>query len=159
MVKKKEKNTYQWLGWDNVMPSLVWLRQMADKQEMERKLKIANGKWDGLSSPDHAVSTIEVNTKMNCVMQTQKLIMLFLIIPEPRTISLPLASLVIFGPVLSKSKRSGCLQRLGEICQVLQSVGLIKKVMEGNKKGFITYQYVWEKVSLLQGEVKGGIVV
>ena len=157
MMERVGMNTYKWLGWDNMMSSLVWLRQMGDKQGMERQLKMAKKNQLPLPGPGQT-ARMEQETKLNCVMLTQKLLMLFLILPEPRTISLPVASLVIFGPVLSQAKRYSCLQRLVDISQVLQSVGLVKRVLVGSKKSLI-FQYIWESVKP-QGkefDVKNGV--
>eukprot|EP00092_Neocalanus_flemingeri_P032008 GFUD01034789.1.p1 GENE.GFUD01034789.1~~GFUD01034789.1.p1 ORF type:complete len:246 (-),score=88.92 GFUD01034789.1:38-775(-) len=152
MMERLGMNTYQWQGWDNMMPSLVWLRQMADKQDMVGLLEIAK-KQAELAEIDEKDNTEELDEmKLNCVMMTQKLLMLFLILPEPRIISLSVASCVIFGPLLTKGRRSSCLQKLMDISQVLQSVGLVKRVMVGSKKT-LAFQYVWETVKLIQGKL------
>ena len=81
-------------------------------------------------------------------MMSQKLMMMFLTLPQSMPLLLLEASIIIHGPVLMNAKRKSSMQRLGDIAKILGSVGLVAKVMnkKGDSKKNISYQYVGQDV-------------
>ena len=91
-------------------------------------------------------------SKYNLVMMSQKLMMMFLILPQSSRILLLEASIIIHGAVLTDIKRKSSLKRLGDISKIFVSVGLVAEVVmkkKGDSKKDISYQYVGQKVPQL----------
>merc|ERR1719430_1145214 len=96
----------------------------------------------------------EQTPALNICMLTQKLMMVFLVLPQPKVISLPVANTVIHGTAVTAKQRNVCLQKLWDVSKILQEVGLIQKVTikQGSEKPILAYQYVGEKVELVMKE-------
>jgi hypothetical protein len=90
----------------------------------------------------------------------QKLLMMFLVAPEPRTLTMGVASQVVFGPRARAVDRT----RLSEICSVLSSLGLLRKVClrDGRQPGLkaAAFQYTGPLVLAAgsSGQVQSGEV-
>ena len=76
--------------------------------------------------------------------------MKFLVLPQPKVLSLAVASSIIHGVGLAHNRR-GSLQKLKDISKILQGLGIVRKVMVtvGSDKGVLAYQYVGQEVELM----------
>merc|ERR1711915_311333 len=61
-------------------------------------------------------------------MGTQKLFMMFLVLPQPKVLYLTLAVSILYGQGIAAKSKQGCMQKLWDISKVLQVIGLIQKV-------------------------------
>jgi len=138
LMIKQSRNMYEWQGWMGMMPSLVVLRQMAENQDMIGQLM-------------KTTAMLDKETKLNLNMLTEKLLMMFLVLPQPKILSLSVASTVIIGPNSASNEKRCSLQRLGDIAHILQTVGLLKKVKVkvGDERKVFAYQYVGQEVELV----------
>ena len=66
---------------------------------------------------------------------TQKFLMLFLVTPEPQTLTLDFAARVIHGVQQAEKTRLTRIRRLYDIANILQSLGLIRKVQVTDGRG------------------------
>merc|ERR1719273_55362 len=82
---------------------------------------------------------------------TQKFLMLFLVTPAPQTLTLDFAAKVIHGIHQVEKTRLTRIRRLYDIANILQSLGLIRKVSltdgQGKKPA---YQYIGPDVSTIE---------
>eukprot|EP00092_Neocalanus_flemingeri_P098968 GFUD01126237.1.p1 GENE.GFUD01126237.1~~GFUD01126237.1.p1 ORF type:complete len:350 (+),score=139.28 GFUD01126237.1:68-1051(+) len=139
LMKRQGRNVWKWQGREGLLPTMMLLKQMSEQQDMKGQVDMAR-KVLAKELPEDSISNKAIK-KYNLVMMTQKMMMMFLVLPQPRTLPLTVASIIIHGPGLSRAS----LQRLGDIGMILQSVGLLAKVRvkkEGDIKGTIAYQYV-----------------
>ena len=120
---------------------------MAEKQNMMEQLTKC---WQMLENDDENGVPGKTGMQLNIGMMTEKLLMMFLILPQPKVLSMPVASSVIgagFTPVRSRS----VLLKLVDIGKILQAVGLLAKVKvkvgEGNET--IAYQYEGQEVEVM----------
>ena len=58
----------------------------------------------------------------------QKLLMMFLVLPQPKVLSLSVAVSILYGQGIAAKSKQGCMQKLWDISKVLQVIGLIQKV-------------------------------
>eukprot|EP00092_Neocalanus_flemingeri_P098966 GFUD01126235.1.p1 GENE.GFUD01126235.1~~GFUD01126235.1.p1 ORF type:complete len:344 (+),score=136.67 GFUD01126235.1:68-1033(+) len=147
LMKRQGRNVWKWQGREGLLPTMMLLKQMSEQQDMKGQVDMAR-KVLAKELPEDSINN-KSNTKLNLVMMTEKMMMMFLILPQPRTLPLTVASIIIHGPGLSSYKLRASLQRLGDISMILQSVGLLAKVREkkeGDIKGTIAYQYVGLKI-------------
>jgi len=78
---------------------------------------------------------------------TQKFVMLFLVAPEPKTINLEFATRVIHGPGQMEKQKLTRIRRLYDIANILNSLGLIRKVtVNGGRGKKPAFQYVGPEV-------------
>eukprot|EP00092_Neocalanus_flemingeri_P098969 GFUD01126238.1.p1 GENE.GFUD01126238.1~~GFUD01126238.1.p1 ORF type:complete len:366 (+),score=135.50 GFUD01126238.1:54-1151(+) len=143
LMERHGKKVWKWQGKERLLPGLMLLKQMSEQQDMKGQVDMAR-KVLAKELPEDSISNKAIK-KYNLVMMTQKMMMMFLVLPQPRTLPLTVASIIIHGPGLSRAS----LQRLGDIGMILQSVGLLAKVRvkkEGDIKGTIAYQYVGLKI-------------
>lgn len=78
---------------------------------------------------------------------TQKFVMLFLVAPEPKTINLEFATRVIHGPGQIEKQKLTRIRRLYDIANILNSLGLIRKVtVNGGRGKKPAFQYVGPEV-------------
>jgi len=78
---------------------------------------------------------------------TQKFVMLFLVAPEPKTINLEFATRVIHGPGQIEKQKLTRIRRLYDIANILNSLGLIRKVtVSGGRGKKPAFQYVGPQV-------------
>eukprot|EP00092_Neocalanus_flemingeri_P027672 GFUD01030037.1.p1 GENE.GFUD01030037.1~~GFUD01030037.1.p1 ORF type:complete len:350 (-),score=122.62 GFUD01030037.1:1-1050(-) len=143
LMERQGRNVWKWQGREGLPTTLLLLKQMSEQQNMKGQMDMARK----VLAKKLIVNFIgnKADAKHNLVMMTQKLMMMFLILPQTRTLSLSIASIIIHGPGLSGNKMRTSLQRLGDISRVLQSMGLLAEVRvkkEGGSKGTISYQYV-----------------
>eukprot|EP00092_Neocalanus_flemingeri_P100806 GFUD01128793.1.p1 GENE.GFUD01128793.1~~GFUD01128793.1.p1 ORF type:complete len:254 (+),score=85.02 GFUD01128793.1:116-763(+) len=134
---------------------MMLLKRMSEQQDMKGQVDMAR-KVLAKELLEDSIKN-KSNTKLNLVMMTEKMMMMFLILPKPRTLPLTVASLIIHGPGLSGNKKTVSLQRLGDIGMILQSVGLLAKVRvkkEGDIKGTIAYQYVGLNIESKDAEME-----
>eukprot|EP00092_Neocalanus_flemingeri_P098965 GFUD01126234.1.p1 GENE.GFUD01126234.1~~GFUD01126234.1.p1 ORF type:complete len:336 (+),score=134.66 GFUD01126234.1:68-1009(+) len=139
LMKRQGRNVWKWQGREGLLPTMMLLKQMSEQQDMKGQVDMAR-KVLAKELPEDSIKS-----KSN----TEKMMMMFLILPQPRTLPLTVASIIIHGPGLSSYKLRASLQRLGDISMILQSVGLLAKVREkkeGDIKGTIAYQYVGLKI-------------
>ena len=81
---------------------------------------------------------------------TQKFLMLFLVSPQPQTLTLDFAAKVIHGVHQIEKTRLTRVRRLYDIANILQSLGLIRKVSLTDGRGKKpAYQYIGPDVSTM----------
>ena len=80
------------------------LRKMAEKQNMMEKIDLA-------STEEQGVEDIPYNlpNKQNICMMTQKLLMMFLVLPQPKVLSLSVASTIMHGAGQTANMKRGYL--------------------------------------------------
>eukprot|EP00092_Neocalanus_flemingeri_P027671 GFUD01030036.1.p1 GENE.GFUD01030036.1~~GFUD01030036.1.p1 ORF type:complete len:345 (+),score=128.74 GFUD01030036.1:53-1087(+) len=151
LMERQGKKVWKWQGKERLLPGLMLLKQMSEQQDMKGQVDMAR-KVLAKELPEDSINN-KSNTKLNLVMMTEKMMMMFLILPQPRTLPLTVASIIIHGPGMSRAS----LQRLGDIGMILQSVGLLAKVRvkkEGDIKGTIAYQYVGLNIESKDAEME-----
>ena len=74
---------------------------------------------------------------------TQKFLMLFLVTPAPKTLTLEFAAKVIHGSHQAEKTRLTKIRRLYDIANILQSLGLIRKVQVGSILIVVKYLF-WD---------------
>ena len=158
MMKRLGQNVCEWQGRKVLMPKLMLLRQMAEKENMLEKMEMANA-WEQMQTNQKHQDDINHNekgddTNLNICMLTEKLVMMFLVIPKPKYLTLTVATSVIFGVNQPGNKRMVGLQKLLDIAKILQAVAMaiIKKVRVtvGTAKPVLAYQYVGPEVELIR---------
>ena len=177
---KVGKNVYQWHGRTYLVSSLAWLRQLATKlgvmeqynvvkdQEMQtmihnqENVNIENVSPGWANSP--SFSPLATNSPLNSPynspndpngtsmgINTQKFLMLFLVSPQPQTLTLDFAAKVIHGIHQVEKTRLTRVRRLYDIANILQSLGLIRKVSLTDGRGKKpAYQYIGPDVSTIE---------
>jgi len=153
LMDKQSSNVWHWRGMKMLQPTMIMLKQMAERQNMMEQVEMI-GKLqtndDTMKAPTDPDKKRE-NTKYNIVMITQKLMMIFLIIPNPKVIFLPEISAILHGPCLTHMRRKTSVQKLEEVCDVLQCLELVTRVVvkkEDNKET-IAYQYEGQDTPLV----------
>ena len=156
MMKRLGQNMCEWQGRKVLMPKLMLLRQMAEKENMLEKMDMANA-WEQMQTNQQHQDDIEHNekvdnTNLNICMLTEKLVMMFLVIPKPKYLTLTVATSVIFGVNQPENKRMVGLQKVLDIAKILQEVAIIQKVKVtvGMAKPVFAYQYVGPEVELIR---------
>ena len=101
MMKRLGQNVCEWQGRKVLMPKLMLLRQMAEKENMLEKMDKANA-WEQMQGNQQHQYDINHNekgdnTNLNICMLTEKLVMMFLVIPKLKYLTLTVATSVIFG--------------------------------------------------------------
>ena len=162
LMERKGQNKYEWKGFKFLMPTMMLLMQMALKENMGEIIDkvIDSEDGHGVQNVDASESESEHKKPLNICMLTQKLMMVFLVLPQPKVISLPVATTVIHGAEVRGKQRVVCLQKLWDVSKILQEVGLIQKVTirQGSEKPVLAYQYVGETVELVTVEIVGEAV-
>ena len=102
LMVRTDMNMYEWQGRRVLMPTMMLLRQMAEKQNMMEKLDLA-------STEEQGVEDIPNNfpDKLNICMMTQKLLMMFLV--QPKDLSLSVASTIMRGTGQAANMKRGYL--------------------------------------------------
>ena len=155
MMKRLGQNMCEWQGRKVLMPKLMLLRQMAEKENMLEKMDMANA-WEQMQTNQQHQDNINHsegdNTNLNICMLTEKLVMMFLVIPKPKYLTLTVATSVIFGVNQPENKRMVGLQKVLDIAKILQEVAIIRKVKVtvGLAKPVFAYQYVGPEVELIR---------
>ena len=110
----------EWLGRDLVDEQLVRLHQDALEQDMLQQIRLG---CHGGMVKDEGEDTGMIKKHMSNLQLTQKLVMIFLAAPDPRTLTLSVACKVIYAgfkqPVVAQSW-------LSEIANVLVALGLLR---------------------------------
>ena len=156
MMKRLGQNMCEWQGRKVLMPKLMLLRQMAEKENMLEKIEMANA-WEQMQTNQQHQDDINHNekgdnTNLNICMLTEKLVMMFLVIPKLKYLTLTVATSVIFGVNQPENKRMVGLQKVLDIAKILQEVAIIQKVKVtvGLAKPVFAYQYVGPEVELIR---------
>jgi len=127
------RNVYEWQGRAKLIPTLVMLREMAAKEDMKGQLVLARKEvTQGYTEGEKGDNAREKPDKLNVVMTSQKLMMMFLILQKSETLNLVEASFIIHGPGLTGAKRRVSLKRLEDICKILSAVELLEEVTVKN---------------------------
>ena len=81
---------------------------------------------------------------------TQKLLMMSLVLPQHKVLSLFLASTIMHGAGQTANMKRGYLQKLLGISNIMQRLSLLRsvKVMVGMDKAIFAIQYVGQEVEL-----------
>ena len=109
--------SFLWKGMEGLEQCLVMLHQLAEEEKVLEQL------YRSLQPVEHK-DQARLQEKFTAGVLAQKLLMMFLVAPEPRTLTMGVASQVVFGPGARVVDRT----RLTEICSVLSSLGLLRKV-------------------------------
>jgi hypothetical protein len=154
LMLRQSINVYMWQGRMALVSTLMMLKQMAEKEDMMGQLSMVRNfiNQDSMGELQGVLNAKESpGLKYNLVMMSQKLMMMFLTLPQSMPLLLLEASIIIHGHVLTDVKRKSSMQRLGDIAKILGSVGLVAKVMnkKGDSKKNISYQYVGQEVPQL----------
>ena len=158
IMSKVGKNVYQWHGRTFLVQSLAWLRQLALKLNMDEQYRVAREQdiqmmihnqeninienvspgmspmtptFSPMASPSPINSPLNSPNDPNGTsmgINTQKFLMLFLVTPAPKTLTLEFAAKVIHGSHQGEKTRLTKIRRLYDIANILQSLGLIRKV-------------------------------
>ena len=127
-----------------VLTTLIMLKKMAEKENMIEQLmmlsKLRTKENTKKVQTDSAIK--RENTKYNLVIMTQQLMMIFLVVPNPKVLFLPDISTFLHGPCLTDSRKKTSELKLEEISDVMQSLHLLARVLVRNEvdtKGTIAY--------------------
>jgi len=152
LMERKGQNLYEWKGRKELYPTLMLLLQMAKKDNVAEMIEHVSTSKDCNTEQSVRLEDSRVNpehiTTLNICMLTQKLMMLFLVLPQPKVITLPVATAVIHGIGVTAKQRTCNLQKLWDVSKILEEVGLIQKVKvrKGPERPVIAYQYIGEDV-------------
>merc|ERR1719234_1595689 len=144
---RKTCSNLEWVGKEMVDEQLVRLHKQALEQDMLHQICLA---CDGGKEDDAA----KLRMKLTTLQLAQKLVMIFLVLPEPRSLQLGLACKIIYAeckqPVVAQAW-------LAEIATVLVSLGLLRKVYLVDKTNpklkTSAYQFVGTTVEVVNTEV------
>ena len=118
---------------------LVRLHQLAEQEQVLQQLHSS-------CQEDGAIHGGAAKEKLTTGVLAQKLLMMFLVVPEPRTLTMGVASRVIYGSNSNNSYKS----KLTEISSALAGFGLLVKVslqnLEQPGKKASAFQYVGPQV-------------
>jgi len=158
IMSKVGKNVYNWHGRTYLMQSLAWLRQLGVKLGMQEQYRVAKEQERDMADIEN-MSPLQSPRLVSPMMSpygspgmspygspndpnatsmginTQKFLMLFLVMPRPCQLTLDFAARVIHGPNPSEKAKVTRVRRLYDIANILQSLGLIKKVQIPEGKG------------------------
>ena len=119
LVSKTSPTSYTWHGRVHLVPSLVWLRHLADQERVLEQLYMSS-----LPSQEGELKAAsEPREKLMVGVLAQKLLMVSLVSPEG-SLDVSLACRVIHGP--REDKLRARLTQVREVCAVLASAGLLK---------------------------------
>jgi len=150
LMLMKGRNVYEWQGKALLIPTMMMLKKMAEKEDimgqlvMASKLVANSGEYD--QQPPAACSRIKEPEKLNVVMTTQKVMMMFLVTEEPNILPLDEMSIIIHGTDLTKLKRAMSIRRLNDICKILAGVGLVEVELQDDEN---SYKYIGPEVPKL----------
>ena len=154
LMDKQGSNVWHWRGKQGLLTTLIMLKKMAEKENMIEQLMMLS-KLQTKENPKKVQTDSAIkreNTKYNLVMMTQQLMMIFLVIPNPKVLFLPDISIFLHGPCLTDSRKKTSELKLEEISDVMQSLGLLARVLvkqEVDTKGTIAYHYVGKEVPVV----------
>ena len=149
-MKMKGRNVYEWQGKALLIPTMMMLKKMAEKEDimgqlvMASKLVANSDEYD--QQPPAACSRIKEPEKLNVVMTAQKVMMMFLVTEEPNILPLDEMSIIIYGTDLTKLKRAMSIRRLNDICKILAGVGLVEVELQDDEN---SYKYIGPEVPKL----------
>jgi hypothetical protein len=151
LMVRTNMNMYEWQGRKVLMPTLMLLRQMAEKQNIKEKLDMSNTEELGIGVKNIFNSLPDNKKHLNICMMTQNLLMMFLVLPQPKVLSLSVASSVIHGAGEAANRKRGSLQKLLNISKILQGLGIVRnvKVTMASDEVVFAYQYVGQEVELV----------
>jgi len=144
---RKAGSDLEWVGREMVDEQLVRLHKEALEQNLLHQICLG---CNGGMEDDAA----KIKMKLSTLQLAQKLVMIFLVVPEPRTLQLGLACKIIYAgskqPVVAQAW-------LAEIATVLVSLGLLRKVYLVDKTNprlkNSAYQFVGTTVEVVNVEV------
>ena len=114
----------EWLGREKVDEQLVRLHQDALEQDMLQQIRKS---CNGVGANDEGEDIVKMKRKLSNLELAQKLVMIFLATPEPRTLNLGVACKVVYSgvkqPVVAQAW-------LAEIATVLVALGLLRYFMD-----------------------------
>jgi len=162
LMKMKGRNVYEWQGNEMLIPTLMMLKKMAEKENtMGQLLKARKFVAKGTVNDNLASNTTckEVE-KLNVVMTTQKVMMMFLVAKETNVISLDEMSVVIHGSDLTKLKRKMSIKRFDDICKILAGVGLLEVEEQDDENLYIYIGPEVPKIAIVDSneKVEGKII-
>jgi len=144
---RKTGSDLEWVGREMVDEQLVRFHKEALEQGLLQQMRIG---FVGGMEDDAA----KIKMKLSTLQLVHKLVMIFLVVPEPRTLQLGLACKIIYAgskqPVVAQAW-------LAEIATVLVSLGLLRKVYLVDKTNpklkTSAYQFVGTTVEVVDVEV------
>ena len=140
LMKMKGRNVYEWQGRAMLIPTMMMLRKMAEKEDvmgqlmMARKLVEKGGA--NVKRAAEAGDSSKETEKLNVVMTTQKVLMMFLASQESQIISLEEMLILTRGSDLSKLKKRMAKKRIDDICKILAGIGLLEVEAQYDENSF-----------------------
>jgi len=181
IMSKVGKNVYNWHGRTYLIHSLAWLRQLGVKLGMQEQYRMAKEQERDMMndienmSPLQSPRLVSPATGLSPMVSpygspglspygspndpsgtsmginTQKFLMLFLVMPRPAKLTLDFAARVIHGPNPNDKAKVTRVRRLYDIANILQALGLIRKVQipEGKSKK-PAFEYIGPEVEKVE---------
>jgi len=150
LMLMKGRNVYEWQGKALLIPTMMMLKKMAEKEDIMSQLVMASKlvAYSGVNDQQStaACSRIKEPEKLNVVMTAQKVVMMFLVTQEPNILSLDEMSIIIHGTDLTRLKRAMSNRRLNDICKILAGVGLVEVELQDDEN---SYKYIGPHVPKL----------
>ena len=120
LMTKTGVNSYMWHGRERMERSLQWLRELAEKKKVLEQLY--------RTCQSHSVETSQesqVKEKLSVGVVAQKLLMIFLVAPEPKTLTISVACEVIYG---RNGVRPSTKSKITDVSNILMGAGLLRRV-------------------------------
>jgi len=140
LMKMKGRNVYEWQGRAMLIPTMMMLRKMAEKEDVMGQLMMARKLVDksgaNVKRAAEAVGSSKETEKLNVVMTTQKVLMMFLASQDSHIISLEEMLILTRGSDLSKLKRRMAKKRIDDICKILAGIGLLEVEAQYDENSF-----------------------
>ena len=119
-MTKTGVNRYMWHGRERLERSLEWLQELAEKKNvLEQLYRVCQS---------HRVDTTQdsqVKEKLSVGVVAQKLLMIFLVAPEPKTLTIGVACEVIYG---RNGVRASTKSKVTDVSNILMAAGLLRRV-------------------------------
>ena len=117
MMTKSSHTSYVWHGRTNLVPGLIWLRQLAEQEQVLEQLLRC---WQQQQEEEPVEAQ---DQKLSTGVLAQKLLMVFLVAEQPRPVSVKTACRVVLG---QGTRYSTGLAAARQVCGVLTAAGLLE---------------------------------
>ena len=140
LMKMKGRNVYEWQGRAMLIPTMMMLRKMAEKEDVMGQLmmvrKLVEKGGANVKRAAEAGDSSKETEKLNVVMTTQKVLMMFLASQDSHIISLEEMLILTRGSDLSKLKKRMAKKRIDDICKILAGIGLLEVQAQDDENSF-----------------------
>jgi len=155
IVVKKGHTMYEWKGLNSVLPSLIALRQLAEKSktlemvmnaEIQEERKIPRQMMS--SENENGLATANPPKSVPMCMVAEKIIMIFLVLPPPKIIDIKKVANIVYSHQGINSTKNMNVQKVTDVCKVLEALGLVQKVKLtlGGEETRYTFQYIGQDI-------------